>query len=392
MAISKKHTDLQEIISYTPPQLYTGKEWYIGFMAFDPVLGTLHRKKIKLNHIQGLTLRRKYANELIKRLSDKLQKGWNPWIEAENEKSYHTFEEACLHYEKILTALEQKGDIECDTYVSYLSYLRNLKKYNQKQKVPITYIYQFNNEYIREFLEHVYIDRGNTAYTRDNYLAWLRVFASFLVEQQYHSQKPTEGITSLGKRKKKKQRTIIKNEELVRLSEFLNKRNKHYLLACYILYYCFIRPKEMSYIRLEHISLFNKTIFVPAANAKNDQDGVITLPTKVIELMLDLEIFKNPNEYYLFSNDFLPGQNHVDCKKFRDYWLKTVRSNLKFPSEYKFYSLKDSGITNLLRDKAIDRLSIRDQARHSSILITDLYTPHDIQEANVLIEQHKGIF
>lgn len=49
MSTTKKHSDLEEIISYTPPQLYTGKEWYIGFMAFDPALNTMHRKKTKLN-------------------------------------------------------------------------------------------------------------------------------------------------------------------------------------------------------------------------------------------------------------------------------------------------------------------------------------------------------
>ena len=41
-------TRIDEIVSYTPPQLYTGKEWYIGFMAFDPALGKLHRKRIKI--------------------------------------------------------------------------------------------------------------------------------------------------------------------------------------------------------------------------------------------------------------------------------------------------------------------------------------------------------
>lgn len=392
MTVSKKSVDFQEILSYTPPQLYTGKEWYIGFMAFDPVLGRLHRKKIKLNHIKGITLRRRYASDLIKRLNTHLQEGWNPWIEAENEKSYHTFEDACLHYEKILFSLVQKEDIENDTYLSYLSYLRNLKKYNQKLPVPISYIYQLNTKFVREFLEHIYIDRENTAYTRDNYLAWLRVFSSFLVEHQYQSRKPTEGISVLGKRKKKKQRTIIKNEDLVRLNEFLVTHNKHYLLACYILYSCFIRPKEMSYIKIEHISIYHKTIYVPAQNAKNDQDGVITLPRKVIELMLDLDIFRSPNDYYLFSHDFLPGAEYASPKRFRDFWLKTIREKLKFPAEYKFYSLKDTGITNLLRDTNIDRLSFRDQARHSSILITDMYTPHDIQEANALIERHKDIF
>lgn len=392
MTASKKHADLQEVISYTPPQLYTGKEWFVGFMAFDPAQGKLHRKKIKLNRISGITVRRKYANDLIIRLNEKLKKGWNPWIEAENEKSYHTFEDACFHYEKVLAALAQKEDIESDTLDAYMSYLRNVKKYNRQREIPITYIYQLNSEWIRDFLEHIYIDRGNTAQTRDNYLAWLRLFSTFLVEHQYQSKKPTEGITILGKRKYKKQRTVIKNEDLIRLSKLLNERHKHYLLACYILYYCFIRPKEMALIKIEHISVYHKTIYIPAKNAKNDSEGVITLPKKVIELMLDLEVFKNPSGYFLFSNDFMPGAEHVESKRFRDFWLRTVRPNLKFPAEYKFYSLKDSGITNLLRDRSIDRLSVRDQARHSSILITDLYTPHDIQEANSLIEQHKGVF
>jgi hypothetical protein len=54
--------------------------------------------------------------------------------------------------------------------------------------------------------------------------------------------------------------------------------------------------------------------------------------------------------------------------------------------------LKDSGITSLLRNRNIDKLSVRDQARHSNILITDIYTPHDIQEANALIETHEDVF
>ena len=60
-------TRIDEIVSYTPPQLYTGKEWYIGFMAFDPALGKLHRKRIKINHVHGgVCAKRKYAQDLLK--------------------------------------------------------------------------------------------------------------------------------------------------------------------------------------------------------------------------------------------------------------------------------------------------------------------------------------
>lgn len=65
-------------------------------------------------------------------------------------------------------------------------------------------------------------------------------------------------------------------------------------------------------------------------------------------------------------------------------------NSLKLSAQYKFYSLKDTGITNMLRH--YDVLSVRDQARHSSILMTDIYTPHDIQEANDLIKNYQGDF
>ena len=91
-------TRIDEIVSYTPPQLYTGKEWYIGFMAFDPALGKLHRKRIKINHVHGgVCAKRKYAQDLLKRLNEQLSQGWNPWIEAD-AKSIEDFGESSIWY------------------------------------------------------------------------------------------------------------------------------------------------------------------------------------------------------------------------------------------------------------------------------------------------------
>lgn len=38
-----------------------------------------------------------------------------------------------------------------------------------------------------------------------------------------------------------------------------------------------------------------------------------------------------------------------------------------------------------------DVLTVRDQARHSSILITDRYTPKDIKDANALLLKYHGV-
>lgn len=86
---------------------------------------------------------------------------------------------------------------------------------------------------------------------------------------------------------------------------------------------------------------------------------------------------------------FVPVKQRSE-KMFRDWWAHHLRKDLKLSAQYKFYSLKDTGITNMLRH--YDVLSVRDQARHSSILMTDIYTPHDIQEANDLIKNYQGDF
>lgn len=177
---------------------------------------------------------------------------------------------------------------------------------------------------------------------------------------------------------------------MVRLHDYLIKKNKHFLLACYILHYCFVRPKEMSKIQISNFSIKKQTIFIPDSISKNKKNACVTLPKKVILLMLDLGIFNNPGDYYLFSDNFQPGKKYKSEKSFRDFWTRYIRKDLKFPPKYKFYSLKDTGITSML--KKYDTITVRDQARHADILMTDTYTPHDIQEANELIVNHDGIF
>ena len=219
----------------------------------------------------------------------------------------------------------------------------------------------------------------------------MRVLSTFLIENEYVKIKPTDGISVLGKSHRNgKNRDYIPNADRAKLSEYLRLNDKPMLLACEVLYYCFIRPKEMSFIKIEHISLDNVTIFIPGATAKNYKNAVVTIPKSLLEHFVNLNIEKFPKDFYLFSENMLPGKEHRDEKQFRDRWGK-VRKALKFPLTYKFYSLKDTGITNLISLCRDTRL-VRDQARHSSISITDLYTPHDTIVGNENIAKTEAIF
>lgn len=380
---------LEKIKSYTPPTLHYGRETYISFNAYDPAEGRMKRKRIKLNAIEPKQ-RKKYANDLIKRLTEKLIMGWNPWIGKENGTAYMLFRDCCEKYRQYIDKLLKDGTYRYETHKSLASYLKNMMDWNDKRLIPITYIYQFDKDFCVQFLDEIYINRDNTAFTHDNYLGFLRQFGHWCCQKNFLKTVPTEGLSVLGRGAKKKKRKTIEPHHLNMIHDYLEKKNKHFLLASYILYYCFIRPAEMARLKIGNINLAKQTIYIEDTISKNKKDGTITLPVKVIHLMLDLDIFSSPSNYYLFSDGFIPGRKKVSEKIFRDYWARYVRKDLSLPDTYKFYSLKDTGITDMLRHQ--DVLSVRDQARHSSILMTDTYTPHDIQKANEIIKSYEGDF
>lgn len=139
-------------------------------------------------------------------------------------------------------------------------------------------------------------------------------------------------------------------------------------------YYTFIRPDELSNIRLSDINIKEQKVFVSSSISKNRRDGMVGLNDTVIKMMIELDIFNNPSHCYLFGKQFKPNTNKADSRIFREYFNK-VRAFLKWPSCYQFYSLKDTGIRDLANAEGI--VVARDQARHSDISTTNKYLKGD---------------
>lgn len=143
-------------------------------------------------------------------------------------------------------------------------------------------------------------------------------------------------------------------------------------------------------MRVGDINISKNTVVLMGDQTKNHDSVTITMPQKVARLMIDLQIFRWHSDCYLFSDGFRPGEKPRSEKQFRDYWMHHVRKDLKFSKKYVYYSLKDTGITNMLRS-GVDPITVRDQARHSSLAITNTYTPLDIKAANPLMMKYDGV-
>lgn len=364
----RKGSSLATIVSYTLPTLHTGKNWYVDFTAYDPAEQKMKRKKYMLDGISKITERRKRAADIIATVTARLRSGWNPWADLSNSRQYAKVEDVIKMYAKYLDKLQKAGSIKPNTFTDYNKRLRVLCGYMQNHTLPIMYIYQFNLTYISDFLDYLLLDRDSSARTRNNYKIWLSSFCSWLVEKQYMETNPCEHIKSLKEEDKK--RTAISPEDLKRITKYLSENDPYYLLVCRMEYYTFIRPEELTNIKLCDINLKEQKILVASNISKNRRDGMVGLNDEIIKQMIDLHIFDNDTNCYLFSKGFKPGYKKITTRVIRDRFYK-LRSVLKLPDTYLFYSFKDSGIRDLANSAGI--VVARDQARHADISTTNKY-------------------
>lgn len=378
---------VNEIRQWTMPRLTVSEtRSYVSFNAFDPLSGKMKRKKIHLGRIKGKRELRETGARVIRRVVERLSSGWNPWVEAENALSYTLLSDVFQLYRDFIVKGWKSDDVREQTLHTYMSYLHVFEAWCVAD--GLRYIYQVDKVKVSQFLDYVYVVRNNTLRTRNGYLGWLKSLCKWLIARSYINVDPTAGF-SIVKKRGEKNRRVIPADVLARVGEYCRKANPHFLLACELLYYCFIRPKEMALLRVGDIRVKDCTIYISGDVSKNRKGATVTLPRHVVELMLDLRLFDAPSHWYIFSRGFKPGAEYVRERKFREYWERTVRRDLQLPAEYKFYSLKDTGITEMLRSGA-DVLSVRDQARHSDISITNIYAQGIGMKANDEIVRYEG--
>lgn len=358
-----KKNSLAEVLGFTYPKLHSGKSWYIDFCSYDPAQGKMRRKKYMLDSIGKVTERRKRAAEMIESLLKLLRSGWSPWVNTDDNRGYILLEDA---FKKYMATIDKMPKYK--TRKSYTSRLNILREYISTLLLPPKYVYQFDTAFVSDFLDWLYLDREVNARTRNNYRQWCSSLAMFFIERQYLSSNPVEKIKPIDETPKKRQ--PLSPTMLKQMSEYLSKKSPMFLLACRMEYYTFIRPEELSHIKITDISIADQAVFISAEVSKNKRDGRVGLNDEIIKLMLDLNVFSHGGDSYLFGEKLRPSTTKGSSEMFRREWKK-MRRALRWGDEYQFYSLKDSGIRDLANAEGI--VVARDQARHTDISTTNKY-------------------
>jgi site-specific recombinase XerD len=356
------------LVKYIPAQLHECKEWVIKYYVVNPATNQLHRKIVKVNRVKKIAERRRWAREIIHEINIKLATGWNPFIEQQSAKSYHKLFDALETFEQL-----KEKELRPDSVRSYKSYIKIIKDYIIEKKMNKNmYVISFDKAYALDFLQFLYLKKNISERYYNNNVKFYRTFFNWCVQYNYCNTNPFSGIAM--KKEKQKTRILIDIEAKEKLKNYLFTKDYEYFVICMLAFYALLRPKEITYLRVKDIDLENQRIFIPGTVAKNGKDRRPTIPDVLKNYLVKMNLSQYNKEWYLFSRGWKPGVLLVDSREISRTW-DHIRNAIKIPKEMQFYSLRDSGITKMIKD-GISLEQIRDQADHSSLEITNIYTKH----------------
>jgi len=371
-------------IEYRPAIYVPGKVSYVEFYVIDPNTQKMKRIRMKMNRIDS-SLRKKEAARIVANINARLAIGWNPLVEKNAPRSYHKLMDV---FDTFITV--KNKELEACSMRCYRSYMKYLKEWCGNHGIgKEAYVISFDSRKARVLMDEIEANDKFSIKTYNNYLTFFMALFNWMKEKQYISDNPFEGIRKKSNRGHKKNRRNLTEDEIRSIMVYLQQENPRYLAACLMCYCCLMRPNEIVQLRCNDIDLEKQTVRVRSEIAKNDNTSYRTIPNAMMPFVRCLDL--SHKDWYVFGDDnceysFRPSNRLMCSRKVARYWNEHVRRPLKLPMEAKFYSLKDSGVTNMLSE-GIPISFVQQQADHSSVAMTAIYLGKDTKRASTELKE-----
>lgn len=373
----------ERFYNYLPARLHEQANgvWQIEFFIESPTDGNLQRKRIRVNKILNQYKRkadaRKHIDSIIQTINAKLFSGWNPNFEGEDARLFVPLSDVVETY-----LMEKTKELRPDSMRCYSSVCNMLLAWSARHSVKL-FCSLFSRGLAVRFLDYLYNERNVSARSYNSYIKTLRCFFEWAKEKGYTKDNPFGQMKM--KRKSEKKRILIDRGTRKRIAEHL--RGSPFLLVCHLVFYSLIRPKEIRNIKIGDIDLNAHTIKVSGEVAKNHKTRYCTLSPQTEELIKASGVLRLPRGWFVFSDreTLAPGTVILYDSKFTKEFAK-LRKELNLPNEMQLYSLRDSGIFEMLK-AGVDDLTVMQHADHSSLNITTIYASHEDPELTARIRK-----
>ena len=237
-----------------------------------------------------------------------------------------------------------------------------------KRNLPMIKITQDD---MTEFFYYLGKEKNLDKPTCEKYCMNIKAFWKYAEEYGEVNELPFDHIT-FPRKKKDQGAEMIQASHLRLVLEEMRDHQPHLFLAAMTQYYCFIRPgKELRLLKVNDIDLDKGLITIRQENAKNKKKQIVTMPQQLIDIYKQFGIENEDKNYYVFGKKKKPGTIPFSVNMLR-WQFNKVREKLDLPKEYKWYSFKHSGASNL-HLSGISMRELMDQLRHTKLEATSHY-------------------
>ncbi|MCM1033990.1 MAG: site-specific integrase [Paludibacter sp.] len=329
----------------------------------------MERKKIRLNrlrnHCRTLSEFKGQAQNIVNTINIQLAGGWSPFGESENVRYYTPIDDVMAAYID-----EKSKELKQDSLRSYKSFCNIFGRWCSSH-IPGCKCIQFNRTLAVRYMDYIYSERNVSARAYNNQLKMARALFSWAVQKCYCKENPFELIKI--KKEQEKKRILIPADVRGRIKAYFEEHSPNYIIVMELVFTSLLRPKEISRVQIKQINLKEQHIYMPSDKTKNGHHRYAFLSEELCRRIAGI-IGKARPEDYLFSHGYMPGIDYVESKRYRKDWDK-MRKALKLPQEMQLYSLRDTGINNMLKS-GIDPLTVMQAADHHDLSMTTRYANH----------------
>lgn len=367
-------SEIATLRQYVPAQLKNDTNGIsILYYVYDPMAGEMRRIRMKLNRqlrpFRTKAEKMREAASIVYTLNKRLAEGWTPLHESDDGRLYTPIKEL---RDSFLSSKQREGLRET-TLRDYKSITGLFLTWCEESGRARKYSGTFLKVDAVTYMDYI-LGKGNSNRSFNNTLKVMSLFFQWSLEHCYCKENPFVGIRQLPKKRKK--RILVDAESRRMILDYFSRECPQMLLLCRLVYSSAVRPLEASKIHIGDIDLKRRYIRIPDEVAKNHKERFATLTKEEIEQLQQLLERRPPSTWFLFGpgKQIMPGEKQVSHSYFRKKWDRMKR-DIGLPEEMQLYSLRDTGLTDLLH-AGVDPLTVQHHADHSSLAMQNIYTDH----------------
>lgn len=281
----------------------------------------------------------------------------------------------------------KKTELEIESYKTYRSKFTVFKSWLKENKLQNRHVSKITFADVANFFAYLSLERNISKKSLHEYKYLFCTTCKHFIKIGVLKSNPFENLPKYKSHARKPQ--IIPDAYLKIIKEYFLVHDPQMWTVCQFIFYCFIRPKELRFVKIKDIDFVTGYITIDGDFAKNDKTQSVIIPDYFLNYLIELGYHKKDRNDYLFLSKDSKNIQPVGRNYFSNQFRK-MRKDTDLSIDIKFYSFKHTGGVKLKKSGA-DLIEMKTQFRHYSIEQTYQYICSLENEDSPHIRQHSYI-